>query len=204
MERSITLPFSERCLKYLKNYEFEGSTALKIMNNTQKIKMHTSKNLSYFWIIERCFLFDTLDKTLLNELSYMRRHAFILFDTAKWFFCQREFQCLINLYLHYTSAHSKMHTKVNIKKERKRKSVFFVIQDYEPSNMIEDHFGNYTMKKSFYESYTKRSADSAGQSAVRQMLHPKILRASEAGKREDLRNCGPVTAQISTRKFNDR
>jgi len=49
-----------------------------------------------------------------------------------------------------------MHTKVNIKKERKRKSVFFVIQDYEPSNMIEDHFGNYTMKKSFYEWYTKK------------------------------------------------
>ena len=33
-----------------------------------------------------------------------------------------------------------MHTKVNIKKERKRKSVFFVIQDYAPSTLIEDHF----------------------------------------------------------------
>ena len=77
MEKQFSLPFKESNLKYIKEYDFDNSVSLKILN----------KYDSYFLILERWFIFDTEDKSMIKDLGYIKRHAYLILNKSKCYFC---------------------------------------------------------------------------------------------------------------------
>jgi hypothetical protein len=148
MESKVSIPFKESNLKYLKKCRFED-IALKIMNQTE----------GYFLIVERCFIFDAEDKSILSHLNFTKKNAFVIFSSSKWYFCMKEFEWITNLFLHYESIHFNVHTKIHIKQDRKITTVFIVLIDKDHSTGIEDHYSNYLKSTTFSRRFDQKERE---------------------------------------------
>lgn len=167
MEYKLSVPFKEGNLRYLSKYKFNESQAIKYMKKCKP----------YFWILERGLIFDSGHPTFQNNLNYIKRHAFLLYNNSMCYFWNVKYPSVLLLYIHYISVHHKLSVKVHIKREKVKLTggygepvefsktrptdqvsytCYLVIEEKENCALAESKFSTFSKSKNFFVNYTEK------------------------------------------------